>query len=296
MDMNENENDKMGDSFDPVDPIDPIDGRPGPARPISEQRAKELVRGAISRLLVADVNERAAPPVIARGRMLRVAIVVLGCLSAGVVVASLSGVRLWPAAVETEQRVLRRPASVLASPKAAPQLPLPESPAPAATLAEPERHEVRPTARLAAPVSRHRTVGKNVATDTAEVQQKVAEDALMAANRQRLQKQWRQAAHSYQEIMVAFAGSDTAYVAMVARGQLLLDHLDQPAEALSLFRLALAQRPHGPLTEETRYNIAVCYRRLGDVENEREALKLFLNGEQPNPLRTAAAARLAEIR
>jgi len=275
--------------------LDPIDGRPGPARPISKQRAQELVRGAISRLLTADINEPAFPPVVARGRMLRVAIVVLGCLSAGVVVASLSGVRIWPVAVDTEQRVLqRRP--TLDSPKAVPQLPLPESPAPAPTLAEPERHEVRPTARLAPPVSRHRTVGKNVPTDTPEVQRKVAEDALMAANRQRLQKQWRQAAHSYQEIMVAFAGSDTAYVALVARGQLLLDHLEQPAEALTLFRLALAQRPHGPLTEEARYNIAVCYRRLGDVDNEREALKLFLDDPQPNPRRTAAAARLAEIR
>jgi hypothetical protein len=288
--MDMNENDKMSDSFEP---IDPIDGRPGPARPISEQRAQELVRGAISRLLTADVNQRAYPTVgIARGRMLRVAIVVLGCLGAGVVAASLSGVRVWPVAVETEQRVLQR--LTLDSPTAAPQLP--ESPAPAPALAEPARHEVRPTVRLAAPVSRHRMVGKNVPTDPPEVQRKVAEDALMAANRQRLQKQWRQAAHSYQEIMVAFAGSDTAYVAMVARGQLLLDHLEQPAEALALFRLAVAQHPHGPLTEELRYNTAVCYRRMGDVDNEREALKLFLTGEQPNPRRTAAAARLAEIR
>lgn len=256
-----------------------IDERPGPARPIPALRAQALVRGTISHLLVGQPVPPPRRSPLGQ-RLVRVAIVVLGSLATGVVVASLATTDRWPGV----------PAPPAPESREAPEPPpsnLPETTsaptvtAPAASTA----HELRAPGRAHATGRRQRPVVK-VAD---------AQDALMLANRLRLQRQWRLAADAYKEIALRFSGTDTAYVALVARGQLLLDHLDESAAALTLFRQALALRPDGPLTEEARYNIAVHYRIAGDVKNERVALEQFLNVQQSNPRRAAAAARLMEL-
>lgn len=284
------------------DIFDPLDDKAGPARPISGARAQELVRGAISRLLVGDV----APPPrtsVGWGRLLRVAAVVLVFGAGAAVAASLSGLRLWSTGEQPQHPAKLAPVEIQEA--APPEQAMPpvvegaeeqgarQAPPPPAVE---RRRDVRSSVR--APVRtppRARGTGKTAALPGAPSAEVVAEDALVAANRLRLQKQWAPAARAYQDIAGRFAGSDAAYVATVARAQLLLDHLDQPQAALKLFRQALVSQPQGPLTEEVRYDLAACYRLLGDVAGEREALKTFLGVQSSNPRRAAAAARLSEL-
>jgi len=84
-------------------------------------------------------------------------------------------------------------------------------------------------------------------------------------------------------------------VATLARAELLLDHLGKPGEALQLFQRTLNRKPSGLLTEEARYGIAACYRAMGDRENERRALGLFLATQPHSLLRSSVEARLAEL-
>ncbi len=120
------------------------------------------------------------------------------------------------------------------------------------------------------------------------------DDLLSRANQLRGQRRWREAAAAYQAVIARSSGNDGAYVAMLARAELLLDHLGRPAEALGLFQSALTQ-PSGVLTEEAHYGIAASYRALGDIENERRALNVFLAAHPHSLMRASAAGRLAEL-
>jgi len=123
-----------------------------------------------------------------------------------------------------------------------------------------------------------------------------AQDLLAVANRLRAERRWREAADGYARVVTIAPRSDAAYVALIARAGLLLDRLGQPREALELFDRALAARPRGPLTEETQYGIAGCYRALGNVAAERAALHAFQASYPQSPLHRLVVSRLVALR
>ena len=275
-----------------------LDDLAGPARPISDQRAHALVRGALRRVIAgeAEARPRLAPP--AR-RLSRVALVAGGLLLAGAAVAGLvvSGLGMAigrkaatpaPAPIqEPQQPIDESPSGAVASPEAATTAP---------AMAAPD--DVRPTAahlparRRAA--AAHAKGLAHAESDAPAAVGKDADDLLARANQLRGQRRWREAAAAYQAVIAGAPDSHGAYVAMLARAELLLDHLGHPAEALGLFQRALAE-PSGVLTEEAHYGIASSYRALGDVENERRALNVFLAAHPHSLMRASAAARLGEL-
>ncbi|HEX3697872.1 MAG TPA: tetratricopeptide repeat protein [Polyangia bacterium] len=271
-----------------------LDDDDGPARPLSDQQARALVRGALSRVIAGDADGRARA--VPARRLGRAAIVIAGVLLGGAAVAGLTASRRWrspstptlndhrwssdPSVVEAVTEASAAPAE-----ETPPVLPGAEAPA----ARPPEHHKMASHSRTTAHAGGARASNEPEATGA------YADDVLSLANQLRGQRRWRDAAITYQRVIATFPETDSAYVAMLARAELLLDHLDRPAEALGLFQRALAQ-PSGLLTEEARYGIATCYRALGDSGRERQALNAFLAAHPHSLLRASASARLAELR
>ncbi|HEY2900272.1 MAG TPA: tetratricopeptide repeat protein [Polyangia bacterium] len=271
-----------------------LDDAGGPARPLSDQQARALVRGALSRVIAGDADGRArAVPARQIGRA---AIVIAGVLLGGAAVAGLTASRLWRSTPMLSTMIDHQSPSVPSAGEAATEAAAPvEETAPAPTGAEAsaprpsEHHKTAPHSRTTAHVADAR------ASTEPEVAGGYADDVLSLANQLRGQRRWRDAAIAYQRVITTFPETDSAFVAMLARAELLLDHLGRPTEALGLFQRALAQ-PSGLLTEEAHYGIATCYRALGDSERERQALNAFLAAHPHSLLRASAAVRLAELR
>jgi hypothetical protein len=312
----------------PMTDLQRLDDQPGPARLLSDEQARLLVRGALQRVIAGDDDGQGngdvrLRPFPATRRLGRVAVVLAAVLIGGAAVAGLAtGRRLWPFGAS----VGSRPASAVAvaatsratdraivpaetdldngaqendldnAGASAPGHPAmaitPATNPPAATARRKAVAPARPRALAHAPTPTPAvTDGDGQTSATAPD----AEDLLSGANQLRGQRRWREAAAVYQKVIVSFPETDGAYVAMLARAELLLDHLARPAEALLLFQRALARQPAGLLTEEARYGIAACYRAMGDVENERRALNAFLAAHPHSLLRASAAGRLAEL-
>lgn len=281
-----------------------LDDLPGPARPISDQRARELVRGALSRVIAGEGETRTRPrpgprlPPPGR-RLARVALVAGTLLAGSAAVAGLAYRALglgWKAAAPPP--ATSPPAAAERAPGAGPPAPAEQQAvdAPAPTLAatppaaDDDRAAHLPAHRKALLPRSHALLQPGVRTPAGAS----ADDLLSRANQLRAQRRWQEAAAAYQAVIAGSSETHAAYVAMLARAELLLDHLARPAEALGLFQRALAE-PAGVLTEEARYGLAACYRALGDVENERRALNVFLAAHPHSLMRVSAAARLGEL-
>ncbi|HXI59737.1 MAG TPA: tetratricopeptide repeat protein [Polyangia bacterium] len=299
-----------------------LDDQPGPARLISDEQARLLVRGALQRVIAGDddgQDDVRLRPLPATRRLGRVAVVLAVVLIGGAAVAGLAtGRRLWPfgasvvhgtsSAVAATSRATDKataPAendlengppennlddAVASAPDHPAASGNPATNPPAATTRRKSVAPARPRALAHAP-----TAAVASDEDKPPASAPDAEDLLSGANQLRGQRRWREAAAVYQKVIVSFPETDGAYVAMLARAELLLDHLARPAEALLLFQRALARQPAGLLTEEARYGIAACYRAMGDIENERRALNAFLAAHPHSLLRASAAGRLAEL-
>lgn len=83
---------------------------------------------------------------------------------------------------------------------------------------------------------------------------KTSPDLLAEANRSRRAGQTAEAVRLYLRVVTQSPASESAYVARVAAGQLLLTA--SPTRALSLFREAHESRPNGPLEREIQLGIA----------------------------------------
>jgi hypothetical protein len=121
------------------------------------------------------------------------------------------------------------------------------------------------------------------------------EDIVALANQRRKEKRWRAAEELYERVMRDHAGTDAATIATVASASLHLDHLADPAGALSRFHRALRVRPRGPLAEEARWGVAETHRALGDEAAERAALRRFLSAHPGSVNAARARQRLAEL-
>jgi tetratricopeptide (TPR) repeat protein len=122
-----------------------------------------------------------------------------------------------------------------------------------------------------------------------------ASELLARANQLRAQRRWRDAERAYRTVFRQHRGTPESYSAMVAAASLELEHLNGPREALRLYRQALAARPSGALAAEARYGIAAAYRKLGNREQEREALREFISKHPTSLRKTRAQTRLDSL-
>jgi len=88
-------------------------------------------------------------------------------------------------------------------------------------------------------------------------------------------KRWADAAATYAAILKDFPKSDEAHVVLVRLGDLQLDHLDQPGQALASYERYLREGG-GPLEAEARYGRIQALARLGRTGSERGAIEDFL--------------------
>lgn len=115
-------------------------------------------------------------------------------------------------------------------------------------------------------------------------------DLLARANTLRTDRAWRDAEALYAQVATASPGTMSSYVARVAAAGLRLDHLSDPAGALTMYRAAMRERPNGVLDAEVRDGIARALRARGDRAGEIRALR-DLEARHPD---SSAALRAAE--
>jgi len=234
-----------------------LDG-PGPARPLSDRRARRMVGAALSAASMGRPRRAART-----AAMVGVCIAAAGAAAAAgwqytrahrSMAGAPSGRELPTAA---QPVVIPLPAT--APPPAAP----PALPPPAAPSAV---HERGP-----------------------------AHDLLRAANQKRRQRRWAEADALYRRVVREFPGTAPAYVALVAQASLHLEHLHDARGALGLYRTALRKHPDGALREEADYGVAEAYRALGRPAAERRALGGFLREHPDSAMAPRATRRLDEL-
>jgi hypothetical protein len=99
----------------------------------------------------------------------------------------------------------------------------------------------------------------------------------------------------YARLAAEFPDTREETVARALRGQLLLDELGRPSEALASFDAYLRAQPQGALAEETRAARAEALRRLGRRADEAAAWRELL-GANPRSIHAARARdRLAAL-
>ena len=118
---------------------------------------------------------------------------------------------------------------------------------------------------------------------------------LRRAEQARTAKRWAEASRASWSSARRYSGTREEIVGRALYGQLLLDQLDEPGRALTMFERYLAADPSGALAEEARLGRAQALRRLGRARDERAAW-LELLREHPGSVHAAAAqTRLATL-
>jgi tetratricopeptide (TPR) repeat protein len=254
-----------------------LDDEAGPAPYITRGKVDALVLGALDQAGFVGpqaIGPRGAgrspmPHKPGLGFRSLAAAVVLACLTVG----SASAAVMWYARKHAEKQTEARASAAEDATRAA------RSPA--------RQVEVSPILAPAEPAPVQRTeavVGKEAP--------RAPEDWLVEGNRLRSEKRWSKADEAYTRAAQRAPHSQTAYVARVASAAVRLEHLHDPRGALSRYRAALQQAPHGALSEEIHLGVADAERALGNRDGERAALELFLREHPSSPLAAQAKARL----
>lgn len=100
-------------------------------------------------------------------------------------------------------------------------------------------------------------------------------ELLAEARSLRRADRWRDAAAAYRRLLREHPRSSEAHTALVSLGDLLLDRLDQPAEAARAY-LRYVREGGGALAPEARWGVIRARRQQGDGKGEREAVADFL--------------------
>lgn len=119
--------------------------------------------------------------------------------------------------------------------------------------------------------------------------------ALLEQARSAMKSQdWAEAARAYERLLELHPGDPLAPAAKIAVGDLKLDHLDDPREALRAYESYLRQP--GALSAEARHGTIRALRALGRREAETRALEEFLSAHPDNIDAAQLRARLDELR
>jgi tetratricopeptide (TPR) repeat protein len=259
-----------------------LDAKGGPAPYITRAKADALIANALAHAGYAELRAepKAVEPKAAAEPRRRLAIssaaavALLACLGVG----SASAAVMWyvreqapqplqpvvTQRLEQQQKAARKHAHV-APPVAAPVA----EPAPRIELPEQVLESTHPKLERRAP-----------------------EDWLVEGNHLRGERRWAKADEAYAQALRSAPHSQTAYVARVASAAVRLEHLNDPAGALALYRAALREAPDGALREEVLFGIADAQRALGNTAAERATLERFLREHPSSALAAQARSRL----
>jgi tetratricopeptide (TPR) repeat protein len=291
-----------------------LDEGDGPALPIADDAALELVRRARER---CEPAPRAKLSRLPRWPLIGIAVVVASSAAAAAL-GELPGWLAWTAptatrapntaasaASEKKPRPAATPratppeppvAPIVAAPsepsqREAPQRELPQHEPPEALAAS--KRSARPPASKApalddgAPVVRaEHGPPQTVAPDSPP-----AADRLGAANRARAERRYADALAAYRDVIERYPKTRQAQIAAVAAGELELERGDARA-AEPLFQRV----PHdAEVGAEALFGLAETYRARGRVVEERSALDRFVQLYPSNPLAAAARQRLSRL-
>ena len=118
---------------------------------------------------------------------------------------------------------------------------------------------------------------------------------LQAARESRFEGDWAGAVRAYQDLIAAYPDSPEALTCLVPLGQLQLQQLDQPEEALTSFSQYARAASHGALLEEAEWGIAQSLRELGRVDDEHLTLTVFRDHHPHSVYAAEVEARLKEL-
>jgi len=256
-----------------------LDAQAGPAPYVTRAKADALIAGALEeagyRELPAMMAEARTAEPRRRGSALSsaAAIALLACIGVG----SASAAVMWyvreqsapgvPQPIVTQQLEARR------------------------AVAKPRRAS-KPVEPVVAPALPIELAPQVLESARSKLERRAPEDWLVEGNRLRGERRWAKADEAYAQALRSAPHSQTAYVARVASAAVRLEHLNDPAGALALYRAALREAPSGPLREEVLFGIADAQRALGNGTAEREALERFLREHPSSPLAAQARSRL----
>jgi hypothetical protein len=146
-----------------------------------------------------------------------------------------------------------------------------------------------------APVEAAAAVVAKAPHPPAELPPPEAAHLLRQAEQARTARQWSDAGRAFAELGRQYAGTREEVVGRALYGQLLLDHLDEPRRALTMFERYLAVDSSGALAEEARLGRAQALRRLDRSQEERGAWLELLRRHPGSVHAAAARTRLAAL-
>jgi hypothetical protein len=280
-----------------------LDGTPGPARAIDARAEAAIVVAALAGAGFAPIGpgggggSGGGAAGAAGGSGAKLVLLLGGAALTAAAIATWIAVRhRHEAVIDVGSRAPAPPTVVIAPPApapAAPEAPAPDrepvvlppvvvhgsvpapAPAPHAHHVEPAPTPVPVAPPVAAPVP-------------------APADLLAEANAARGAKQWTRADALYAQV-AAMPDRLAAETALVADGQLRLEHLGDARGAASRFKAALASDPRGALAEDARWGLAEAARANGDARAEAAALDDFLAHHADSPLADRARARRKEL-
>lgn len=280
-----------------------LDEESGPALPIADDAALELVRRARERCQPAP---RATLARLPRWPLIGIGVVVASSAAA----AALGELPRWLAWVApTEARAPDAAATATlkdgpprgaAAARALPPQPPATDPATASSgataspalspaVAEPAPAALgasKPSARQRAPAPPAPGVPRAAALDSPP-----AADLLGAANRARAERRYATALAIYRDVIDRYPTTRQAQIAAVAAGELELERGDARAAEASFQRVPL----DAELGAEALFGLSEAYRAELRVVEERRALDRFVQLYPSNPLAAAARQRLLQL-
>jgi hypothetical protein len=279
-----------------------LDGAPGPARALDARAEAAIVAAALSGAGFAPAGPggggggggAGGAGAAAGGGAMKLAIV------GGVAVITAAAIATWIMMRRPREETIETSARHAVTPPP-PATPTP-APGPAVAPSAPGPVVIdtpiivpvdkpRPAHHVAAPA---RPEPATAPVPEAPPAPKAPADLLAEANAARAAHAWAKADQLYAQV-AALPNPLAAETALVADGELRLEHLGDARGAIARFRAALAQAPSGALAEDARWGLAEAERARGDAAAEKRALDDFLAHHADSPLADRARARRKEL-
>jgi tetratricopeptide (TPR) repeat protein len=260
-----------------------LDEGDGPALPLSDDAALELVRRARER---CEPAPRATLWRLPRWPLIGIGVVVASSAAA----AALGELPAWLAWMAPAETRAPNAAATATTPERKP--PSDPSPAEPPALSASKRSARHPASEPPALEARtpepnaQRVLPRTVARDSPP-----AADLLGAANRARAERHYAAALATYRDVIERYPATRQAQIAAVAAGELELERGNARA-AEPLFQRV----PHdAEVGAEALFGLSETYRARARVVEERSALERFVQLYPSNPLAAAARQRLSQL-
>ena len=105
----------------------------------------------------------------------------------------------------------------------------------------------------------------------------VSGSGLRAAEKLAVEKDYRGALEAYQSIVDTKPGTSEAVQAQVAIGELLVEHMNQPAEGIKAYEAVIAAAPESDEAAEAYYNLGMYYYREKDYNTAQTQFDAIVN-------------------